>query len=304
LFGGYAAKKELTIKVFADSCDEMVILKDVEFYSTCLAGSTFIETPKGRIPINRINDGEFVYCWDEGECKMTIARCVAPRITGRGKRLWRVYTDKDSVLCTSTHKFLTHTRGWIKAKDLTPGDSIVSLNKEAIVWSGKVPRASIKAYWDSLTPEERAARNHRVLLVEKTNWFEDVWCMDVPGYENFVANGMVVHNCEHHMLPFFGKAHIAYIPNGQVIGISKLVRILEMYSRRLQIQERICQQVVMTIKKTLSPLGAACVLEAQHFCMTSRGVEKQNSIMVTSSLVGIFKEQPEVRAEFMNMIGK
>ncbi len=110
--------------------------------------------------------------------------------------------------------------------------------------------------------------------------------------------------CEHHMLPFFGKAHIAYIPNGKLIGISKLARILEMYARRLQIQERICQQVTHAIDKTLNPLGAACVLEAQHFCMTSRGVEKQNSIMVTSSLTGAFKDKSEARAEFMSMIRK
>ena len=109
--------------------------------------------------------------------------------------------------------------------------------------------------------------------------------------------------CEHHMLPFFGKAHIAYIPNGKVIGVSKLARILEFYSRRLQIQERICQQVTHTINKALGPLGVGCVLEAQHFCMTSRGVEKQNSIMVTSSLTGVFKDCPGTRSEFMNRIG-
>ena len=110
--------------------------------------------------------------------------------------------------------------------------------------------------------------------------------------------------CEHHMLPFYGKAHIAYIPNGKVIGISKLARILEIYSRRLQIQERLCQQVTQAIEKVLKPLGAACVLEARHHCMICRGVEKQNSIMVTSSLTGVFKTDISTRAEFINMIGK
>ena len=110
--------------------------------------------------------------------------------------------------------------------------------------------------------------------------------------------------CEHHMLPFFGKAHIAYIPKGKVIGISKLIRILEVYTRRLTIQERICQQITGALQGMLKPRGAACVLEAQHFCMTARGVEKQNSIMVTSSLTGVFKESKETRNEFINMIGK
>lgn len=111
--------------------------------------------------------------------------------------------------------------------------------------------------------------------------------------------------CEHHMLPFYGKAHIAYIPkDGKVIGVSKLARVLEIYSRRLQIQERLCQQVTSSLENMLLPLGTACVLEAQHLCMVCRGVEKQNSIMVTSSLTGVFKDKPEARAEFMRLIGK
>lgn len=108
--------------------------------------------------------------------------------------------------------------------------------------------------------------------------------------------------CEHHMLPFFGKAHIAYIPNGKVVGISKLARILEIFSRRLQIQERLAQNVTEALMTHLNPLGAACLLEAQHFCMTSRGVQKQNSVMVTSSLEGVFRENASVKAEFLALI--
>lgn len=108
--------------------------------------------------------------------------------------------------------------------------------------------------------------------------------------------------CEHHMLPFFGKAHIAYIPDGRVVGISKLARLLEIYARRLQIQERLGQQVTSALNQQLKPKGAACILEAQHFCMTSRGVQKQDSIMVTSSLTGVFRDKPEARAELMTLI--
>lgn len=110
--------------------------------------------------------------------------------------------------------------------------------------------------------------------------------------------------CEHHMLPFFGKAHIAYIPRKKVIGVSKLARLLEIYARRLQIQERIGEQVTSFLMKELKAKGAACVLEAQHFCMTSRGVEKQNAKMVTSSLKGVFMKEPETRQEFFSMIGR
>lgn len=108
--------------------------------------------------------------------------------------------------------------------------------------------------------------------------------------------------CEHHMLPFFGKCHIAYIPNGRVIGVSKLARLMEIFSRRMQIQERVGQQITQALEKYLRPRGAACVIEAQHFCMTSRGVEKQNAKMVTSSLTGVFKENASTRQEFFNAI--
>lgn len=108
--------------------------------------------------------------------------------------------------------------------------------------------------------------------------------------------------CEHHMLPFFGKAHIAYIPDDRIVGISKLARLLEIYSRRLQIQERIGKQVVDTLDKFLKPKGSACILEAQHFCMIARGINKQNSIMVTSSLSGRFMESMQTKNELMYLI--
>ena len=108
--------------------------------------------------------------------------------------------------------------------------------------------------------------------------------------------------CEHHMLPFFGRCHIAYIPNGRVIGVSKLARLMEIFARRMQIQERIGQQITGALEEYLQPKGAACVIEAQHFCMTSRGVEKQNAKMVTSSLTGVFKDNASTRQEFFNAI--
>ena len=109
--------------------------------------------------------------------------------------------------------------------------------------------------------------------------------------------------CEHHLLPFFGKAHIAYIPsNGKIVGISKLARVLEVYTRRLQVQERICQQVVDALMEHLQPVGAACMLEAQHLCMIMRGVQKQNSVMVTSCLRGAFLDNPATRQEFLSMV--
>lgn len=107
--------------------------------------------------------------------------------------------------------------------------------------------------------------------------------------------------CEHHMLPFTGVAHIAYLPKGKVVGISKLARLLEVFARRLQIQERLTQQVTKALDEYLQPLGSACVVEARHSCMSCRGVLKQESVMVTSSLTGEFRK-PEVRAEFFALV--
>jgi len=108
--------------------------------------------------------------------------------------------------------------------------------------------------------------------------------------------------CEHHMLPFFGKVHIAYIPNGKVIGLSKIPRLIDIFARRLQIQERLTTQIAETIQKTIQPQGVGVVIEARHLCMMMRGVEKQHSAAVTSSMLGCFREEQETRNEFLSLI--
>ena len=108
--------------------------------------------------------------------------------------------------------------------------------------------------------------------------------------------------CEHHLIPFFGKAHVAYIPKGKVVGLSKIPRIIDVFARRLQVQERMTQQIAKTLNDVLSPKGVAVVLEAQHMCMQMRGVEKQNSHATTSSMTGLFREDERTRKEFLNII--
>ena len=147
------------------------------------------------------------------------------------------------------------------------------------------------------------------------NFFSDGYKQDLSKIINnaiFNEDGkdmVVVRNveffslCEHHLLPFFGKAHVAYIPNGKVIGLSKIPRIIDMYSRRLQVQERLTRQIAETVKDVLDPIGVAVIMEGQHMCMQMRGVEKQNSLATTSSMLGKFRESDRTRSEFLSIIG-
>jgi len=127
-------------------------------------------------------------------------------------------------------------------------------------------------------------------------------------FEEDVKNMIIVRDieiyslCEHHMLPFFGRCHIGYIPDGKVIGVSKLPRIVDVFARRLQLQERLTKQIAVTLKRVLRPIGVGVVIEARHLCMMMRGVEKQNSNMLTSSMMGLFRESQNTRNEFLHLI--
>jgi GTP cyclohydrolase I len=109
--------------------------------------------------------------------------------------------------------------------------------------------------------------------------------------------------CEHHLLPFFGKCHIAYIPNGKIVGLSKVARLVDVFARRLQVQERMTMQIAETLDELLSPKGIGVVVEAKHLCMMMRGVEKQNSAMITSHMMGEFRKNDLTRKEFLSLIG-
>ena len=126
---------------------------------------------------------------------------------------------------------------------------------------------------------------------------------EAEGQEMVIVRDIEFYSqCEHHMLPFFGKAHIGYIPNGKIIGLSKLARIVDVFARRLQVQERLTGQVADALVEILQPQGVAVVTEASHFCMMMRGVQKQNSFTISSAMRGVFKENPSTRAEFMELV--
>jgi GTP cyclohydrolase I len=129
-----------------------------------------------------------------------------------------------------------------------------------------------------------------------------VYSFQCSPYPTFLIAGHLAHNCEHHILPFFGKAHVAYLPDKRIVGLSKIPRLVDTFARRLQVQERMTKQIAETIMEKLNPLGAAVVIEARHLCMVMRGVEKQHSMMTTSCMLGKFRDHQRTRLEFMNLI--
>lgn len=445
---GMGQDPKALLKVFedgGDNVDQMVTVANIPFYSMCVIGSTFVETPRGRIPISYLKNGDWVYTINPDTLELGLVRCQNPRITRRNAKLVRVYADNDTLICTPDHKILTYQHGWVEAQALQAGDRIVSLYRSptfadsgvyvnllarkyarrnspdhmfilgkeepvpehrfvahtalndkhdftrrqiahhlnGITWdndpdnlqsltvrqhnlqhqrtqklashegrkaaaakaSGRLDvrekrAASVKAYWDNIKQNPNAykdrcaatqqgiatsQRNHVVFGVEFLTQREDVWCMTVPKTHSFFANGMAVHNCEHHLAPFFGVAHIAYIPgkvwverdgqltsgavpNGpakkvsRILGLSKIPRLLDLFAKRLQVQERITNQVADVLHTELGAIGVGVVLRARHLCMEMRGVQKAGSITYTSALRGAIKDLPEARSEFMQFV--
>jgi GTP cyclohydrolase IA len=156
-----------------------------------------------------------------------------------------------------------------------------------------------------LKTPERAAKALAVLTsgmgVDATEILKSA-LFNEPSNEMVLVRDIEVYSlCEHHLLPFFGKAHVAYIPNGKIVGLSKIPRVVDAFSRRLQVQERLTEQVRDCIQETLGAKGVAVVIEARHLCMQMRGVEKQNTITTTSAFTGLFLNDPKTRKEFMQL---
>jgi GTP cyclohydrolase I len=153
----------------------------------------------------------------------------------------------------------------------------------------------------------RAARSMRYLLSGYSQNLEDLVngaIFEEPYSEMVVVRDIEVYSlCEHHLLPFFGKAHVAYLPTGRILGLSKIPRLVDMFARRLQVQERLTTQIADAVQSILEPGGVGVVIEAIHLCMAMRGVEKQNSSAVTSSLTGSFRDDDKSRNEFLSLIG-
>jgi len=160
------------------------------------------------------------------------------------------------------------------------------------------------ALWNSLVADvtTRTWRVESVVRERASLKSYTMYNFECSPHHSFLANEVLVKNCEHHLLPFFGKCHVAYMPDRQIVGLSKIPRLVDAFARRLQVQERLTTQIAEAINEHVKPLGVACVIEASHLCMMMRGVQKQNSRAVTSSMLGIFRTNDKTRAEFLTLI--
>jgi GTP cyclohydrolase I len=187
----------------------------------------------------------------------------------------------------------------------TPGnaDNLEALVRSLLTEIGEDPMRAGLVH----TPA-RVANSYRFLLSGYHQRLEKLIngaIFEEPYSEMVVVRDIEVYSlCEHHLLPFFGKAHVAYVPDGRILGLSKIPRVVDMYARRLQVQERLTTEIADAIQLALEPQGVGVVIEATHLCMSMRGVEKQNSSAVTSSLTGCFRDDDKSRNEFLSLIGR
>ncbi|MBV6511800.1 MAG: GTP cyclohydrolase 1 [Ignavibacteriaceae bacterium] len=180
-------------------------------------------------------------------------------------------------------------------------DAMKSLVKDMLVEIGEDPKRE-----GLLSTPKRVAKAYEFLTSGYKKDIHEV--LNNAIFEEKYDEMVIVKNidfyslCEHHMLPFWGKVHVAYIPNGKIVGLSKIPRLVDVFARRLQVQERMTQQIAQVIDEYLSPIGVAVVSEANHMCMMMRGVEKQNSSATASAMIGQFKEDARTRAEFLSLV--
>lgn len=270
-------------------------------------GGTAVAMELSRLLGKRVIDTRELPNWEK-ECVLVVDDCVDSGATicrFQGYRTAAIHVKKQTPLGVYPSFYCHEVDGWItywweSTEEQSIRDNVTRIlqfigedpTREGLV---KTPDRVVKSW-------EKIFEGYKIDPTSIFTTFEP------DGYNQLVLlkNVEFYSNCEHHIQPFFGKAHIGYIAQDRIVGISKLARLLDIYARRLQIQERIGQQVTSDLMKYLEPAGAACIIEAEHLCMRCRGVEKQNSIMVTSSLTGRFLEDSDAgraaRAELMGLI--
>jgi GTP cyclohydrolase I len=290
--------------VFDAGHDEMIMVRDIPLYSVCVPSKERINTVAGAKRASQIAPGEELWTFDEeGHLVPTTVRSVASR---PARAVIEIRAGERSISVTPEHPVLTRD-GWKAAGVLAAGDKVLAINPR-ILHQGRRAVTKLDDGVDPLlvSPDADWLSVDDVRRVESGKKPFRVYSFQCEPHPTFLVSGIQTHNCEHHLIPFLGKAHVAYIPNpkGQITGLSKIARLVDLLSKRPQVQERLTTQIADTIEKALEPRGVLVVIEAEHLCMSMRGVRKPGSQTVTSAVRGVFRSREATRAEAMNLIAR
>lgn len=324
MFAGLFVDPESVLQtVFDEGHEEMIIVKDIELYSTCVPATQRLDVIGGRRFAASVGIGDDLWTLVDGQAAPTTVTAVSSRPT---YDVVEVITERGRFRVTPDHPLATPD-GWEEARNLRgrqvewaspqmlerrPEYAIVGLAHPPAPKGGK-PHTRGAERW--FRRHGFAQESPGTRLTEST-WVRvsdvrrlptqpsTVYSFSCEPYPTFLIDGHLSHNCEHHLVPFHGAAHVGYIPNtaGRITGLSKLARLVDLYARRPQVQERLTSQIADALVRRLEPRGAIVVIDAEHLCISMRGIRKPGSRTVTSAVRGSLRQNPTTRAEAMSLI--
>ncbi|GAA2788672.1 hypothetical protein GCM10010452_16220 [Crossiella cryophila] len=317
MFAGlYTEPDSVLNKTFDESHEELVLVKDIPMYSTCVPSKQTVNAVGGRKAARDVRIGDRLWTLADGRVQQTEVTEVTAR---PARELVEVTTEEGRFVLTPDHPLAT-PEGWQEAKDVggsylewTPlADLGTQLVRPMTLAGARVPVFAGGDDWtvrhgfaqDTHRTELVDSRWTRVLSVRPVQAAETVYSFTCDPHPTFLVAGHLTHNCEHHLVPFHGVAHVGYIPNshGRVTGLSKIARLVDLYAKRPQVQERLTSQVADAVVRKLDPRGVIVVMEAEHLCMAMRGIRKPGSRTITSAVRGLLKTSASSRAEALELI--
>jgi GTP cyclohydrolase I len=305
------AREAIGQALFEDDYDEVVVVRDIPFYSLCLPADQRVDAIDGPRPAGRVGVGDRLLTLAGGQIGTTEVAAVTRRWA---RCLVRVQTARGGWLSTPDHPFAT-PEGWVEAQDLAgrlvewadpdrgrPAPALAAPAARAVGDPAWEARHGFPAAHTTSLQQSEWVPVREVEVVEATREPFEVCAFTCHPHPTFLVGGHLAHNCEHHLLPFFGAAHVAYLPRGRVVGLSKIPRLVDVFAHRLQLQERMTRQIAEGLEEVTQPAGVAVVVEARHLCMEMRGVEKPGSQTVTSCMLGCFRDDARSRAEVLQLL--